>query len=100
LRYAGIDLRHLAQAQWHQRIAWLPQNAPVFAGSVRDNLLIGDAAADDAALWQVLQQVRLGAWASANDGLDTWVGENSTTLSTDLTHQLAFTWTLLHNISI
>ncbi|WP_017172717.1 amino acid ABC transporter ATP-binding/permease protein, partial [Xanthomonas phaseoli] len=52
LRYAGIDLRHVAQAQWHQRIAWLPQNAPVFAGSVRDNLLIGHPAAEDAALWQ------------------------------------------------
>ncbi|RBH68493.1 thiol reductant ABC exporter subunit CydC, partial [Xanthomonas oryzae pv. oryzae] len=38
LRYAGIDLRHVAQTQWHQRIAWLPQNAPVFAGSVRENL--------------------------------------------------------------
>ncbi|MCE4352377.1 ATP-binding cassette domain-containing protein, partial [Xanthomonas hortorum pv. cynarae] len=24
--YSDIDLRHVAQTQWHQRIAWLPQN--------------------------------------------------------------------------
>ncbi|WP_372176766.1 thiol reductant ABC exporter subunit CydC [Xanthomonas axonopodis pv. phyllanthi] len=100
LRYAGIDLRHLAQAQWHQRIAWLPQNAPVFAGSVRDNLLIGDAAADDAALWQVLQQVRLGAWASANNGLDTWVGENGATLSAGQARRLALARALLRDAPI
>ncbi|AOY66047.1 thiol reductant ABC exporter subunit CydC [Xanthomonas euvesicatoria] len=100
LRYAGIDLRHLAQAQWHQRIAWLPQNAPVFAGSVRENLLIGDAAADDAALWQVLQQVRLGAWASANDGLDTWVGENGATLSAGQARRLALARALLRDAPI
>ncbi|OOW71630.1 ABC transporter ATP-binding protein [Xanthomonas axonopodis pv. martyniicola] len=100
LRYAGIDLRHVAQAQWHQRIAWLPQNAPVFAGSVRDNLLIGDATADDAALWQVLEQVRLGAWASANDGLDTWVGENGATLSAGQARRLALARALLRDAPI
>ncbi|MBO9857724.1 thiol reductant ABC exporter subunit CydC [Xanthomonas sp. A1809] len=100
LRYAGIDLRHLAQAQWHQRIAWLPQNPPVFAGSLRENLLIGDAAADDAALWQVLQQVRLGAWASANDGLDTWVGENGATLSAGQARRLALARALLRDAPI
>ncbi|KPL50165.1 ABC transporter ATP-binding protein [Xanthomonas axonopodis] len=100
LHYAGIDLRHVAQAQWHQRIAWLPQNAPVFAGSVRDNLLIGDAAADDAALWQVLEQVRLGAWASANNGLDTWVGENGATLSAGQARRLALARALLREAPI
>ncbi|MCP3043793.1 thiol reductant ABC exporter subunit CydC [Xanthomonas euvesicatoria] len=100
LRYAGIDLRHVAQAQWHQRIAWLPQNAPVFAGSVRDNLLIGDPAADDAALWQVLEQVRLGAWASANNGLDTWVGENGATLSAGQARRLALARALLRDAPI
>ncbi|OQP82389.1 thiol reductant ABC exporter subunit CydC [Xanthomonas phaseoli pv. syngonii LMG 9055] len=100
LRYTGIDLRHVAQAQWHQRIAWLPQNVPVFAGSVRDNLLIGDPAADDAALWQVLEQARLGAWASANNGLDTWVGENGATLSAGQARRLALARALLRDAPI
>ncbi|QRD58556.1 thiol reductant ABC exporter subunit CydC [Xanthomonas citri] len=100
LRYAGIDLRHVAQAQWYQRIAWLPQNAPVFAGSVRDNLLIGDATADDAALWQVLEQGGLGAGASANDGPDTWVGENGATLSAGQARRLALARALLRDAPI
>ncbi|MFL7980262.1 ATP-binding cassette domain-containing protein, partial [Xanthomonas vasicola] len=100
LSYAGIDLRHIAQTQWHHRIAWLPQNAPVFAGSVRENLLIGDATADDAALWQVLDQVRLRAWASAQDGLDTWIGENGGTLSAGQARRLALARALLRDAPI
>ncbi|WP_311238572.1 MULTISPECIES: thiol reductant ABC exporter subunit CydC [unclassified Xanthomonas] len=98
--YAGIDLRHCAQAQWHRRIAWLPQNAPVFAGNVRENLAIGDADADDAAMWQVLQQVRLHDWASAHHGLDTWVGENGATLSAGQARRLALARALLRDAPI
>ncbi|PPT78887.1 thiol reductant ABC exporter subunit CydC [Xanthomonas arboricola pv. populi] len=100
--YADIDLRHLAQAQWHQRIAWLPQNAPVFAGTVRENLLIGDASASasDAAMWNVLDQVRLRAWATAQNGLDTWVGENGATLSAGQARRLALARALLRDAAI
>ncbi|MET0131855.1 MAG: ATP-binding cassette domain-containing protein, partial [Stenotrophomonas chelatiphaga] len=38
VRYGGVDIRQFAQADWHRHVAWLPQNAPVFAGSVADNL--------------------------------------------------------------
>ncbi|NYI20054.1 ATP-binding cassette subfamily C protein CydC [Xanthomonas arboricola] len=100
VRYAGIDLKAFAQAQWHRRIAWLPQNAPVFAGTVRDNLAIGAADADDAALWAALDQVRLRAWATAQDGLDTWVGENGATLSAGQARRLALARALLRNAPI
>ncbi|NIK38065.1 ATP-binding cassette subfamily C protein CydC [Xanthomonas arboricola] len=100
VRYAGIDLRHVAQTHWHRRIAWLPQNAPVFAGTVRDNLAIGDADASDAAMWSVLDQVRLRAWASAQNGLDTWVGENGATLSAGQARRLALARALLRDAAI
>ncbi|MCC4587130.1 thiol reductant ABC exporter subunit CydC [Xanthomonas sp. NCPPB 1067] len=98
--YAGIDLRQCTQAQWHRRIAWLPQHAPVFAGSVRENLLIGDATASDAALWAVLAQVRLRDWAGAQNGLDTWVGENGATLSAGQARRLALARALLRDAPI
>ncbi|WDM69562.1 thiol reductant ABC exporter subunit CydC [Xanthomonas cucurbitae] len=98
--YAGIDLQRCAQAHWHQRIAWLPQHAPVFAGSVRENLLIGDAAASDASLWAVLDQVRLRDWASAQNGLETWVGENGATLSAGQARRLALARALLRDAPI
>lgn len=98
--YAGIALRAFTQAQWHQRIAWLPQNAPVFAGTVRENLAIGDATASDAALWAVLDQVRLRDWATAQNGLETWVGENGATLSAGQARRLALARALLRDAQI
>ncbi len=100
ISFGGVDLREMAQAQWHACIAWLPQNAPVFAGSVRENLALGDPAADDAALWDVLDQVRLRAWATAQGGLDTWVGENGATLSAGQARRLALARALLRKAPI
>ena len=42
VRYGGRDARDCAQADWHRRIALLSQDAPVFLGTLRTNLLIGD----------------------------------------------------------
>ncbi|KAB7763606.1 thiol reductant ABC exporter subunit CydC [Xanthomonas maliensis] len=98
--YAGVELRQFAQAQWHQRIAWLPQQAPVFAGTVQENLRIGAADADAAAMWQALEQVRLGEWARAHAGLDTWVGENGATLSAGQSRRLALARALLRDAPI
>jgi len=97
LSYGGIDVREFAQADWHRHIAWLPQQAPVFAGSVRENLAIGDPDADEAAMWQVLAQVRLDDWARAQDGLATWVGENGATLSAGQARRLALARALLRD---
>ena len=70
------------------RIAWLPQDAPVFSGSVRENLQLGDPDADDARLWQALAQVKLDT-RFRDTGLDTWVGENGATLSAGQARRLA-----------
>ncbi|MFC4728852.1 thiol reductant ABC exporter subunit CydC [Coralloluteibacterium thermophilus] len=93
--YGGVDLRDVAQADWHARIAWLPQNAPVFAGSVRENLALGDPAADAEAMWAVLRRVRLDATVEAIGGLDAWVGENGATLSGGQGRRLALARALL-----
>lgn len=98
VRYAGHDLRHVAQADWHRQIAWLPQEAPVFAGSVRDNLLLGAAPIDDARLWQVLAQVRLDALVQDLPGqLDAWIGEHGRTLSAGQARRLALARALLRD---
>jgi ATP-binding cassette subfamily C protein CydC len=96
VRYGGIDLRRFAQDDWHRQIAWLPQEAPVFAGSVRDNLRLGDAQADDARLWQVLEQVRLEALVRDLPGqLDAWIGEHGRTLSAGQARRIALARALL-----
>ncbi|MCF7750804.1 thiol reductant ABC exporter subunit CydC [Bacillus subtilis subsp. subtilis] len=100
VRYGGIDLRHFAQADWHRQVAWLPQNAPVFAGSIADNLRLGDPQAGDARLWQVLADVRLQGWAEQLGGLDAWVGENGATMSAGQARRLALARALLRDAPI
>lgn len=97
VRYGGTDLRAFAQDDWHRQIAWLPQGAPVFAGSIADNLRLGDPLADAAALWAVLEQVRLGDWARQQGGLSAWVGENGATMSAGQARRLALARALLRN---
>lgn len=100
VRYGGVDIRQFSQAEWHRQIAWLPQNAPVFAGSIADNLRLGDPQASDAQLWQVLTDVRLEAWADRLGGLHAWVGENGATMSAGQARRLALARALLRGSPI
>jgi ATP-binding cassette subfamily C protein CydC len=96
VRYGGCDLRQCAQADVQRRIALLSQDAPVFLGTVRSNLLIGDAAADDAALWSALRAARLDAFVRGLPrGLDSWVGETGATLSAGQARRLCLARALL-----
>lgn len=98
--FGGVDLRAFAQDQWYRQIAWLPQGAPVFAGSIAENLRLGDPQASDAALWDVLAQVRLRDWAQQQGGLGAWVGENGATMSAGQARRLALARALLRNAPI
>ncbi|MGN6580107.1 MAG: thiol reductant ABC exporter subunit CydC [Bordetella sp.] len=94
--YGGCDLRRCAQADVQRRIALLSQDAPVFLGTVRSNLLIGDAEADDAALWSALRAARLDTFVRGLPrGLDSWVGETGAALSAGQARRLCLARALL-----
>lgn len=96
VRFAGCDARDVAQADWHRRIALLSQDAPVFLGTLRTNLLIGDPDADDATLWRALDAARLGDFVRGlPDGLDTWAGETGSQLSVGQARRLCLARALL-----
>lgn len=96
VRYADVDARACAQADWHRRIALLSQDAPVFLGTLRTNLLIGDPQADDATLWRALDAARLGEFVRGlPDGLDTWTGETGSQLSAGQARRLCLARALL-----
>ena len=97
IRYGGTDLRAFRQDDWHCQIAWLPQGAPVFAGSIADNLRLGGPTASDDAMWSVLEQVRLKEWARQQGGLSAWVGENGATMSAGQARRLALARALLRD---
>jgi ATP-binding cassette subfamily C protein CydC len=72
----GTDLRHLPQAEIWRCIAYLSQRSQIFAGTIRDNLLIGAPEADDARLAVAVEAAGLAGWvAGLPRELDTWVGE-------------------------
>ncbi|NIJ68368.1 thiol reductant ABC exporter subunit CydC [Xanthomonas sp. 60] len=96
----GADIRTFAVEDWHHQLAWLPQNAPVFAGTVADNLRLGDPQASDERLWAMLERVRLGEWARAVGGLQGWVGENGATMSAGQARRLALARALLRDAPI
>ena len=96
ISFGGVDIRHAALAQLHQRIVFLTQDAPVFLGTIRSNLLIGDTTADDDKLWQALDNARLGDFVrSLPAGLDTWTGETGRTLSAGQARRLCLARALL-----
>jgi ATP-binding cassette subfamily C protein CydC len=96
VRFGGCDARDAAQADWHRRMALLSQDAPVFLGTLRTNLLIGDPDADDATLWRALDAARLGDFVRGlPDGLDTWAGETGSQLSAGQARRLCLARALL-----
>ncbi|MHA3903725.1 thiol reductant ABC exporter subunit CydC [Castellaniella sp. WN] len=96
IRFGGVDVRDCAQSELYQRIALLAQDAPLFIGTIRTNLLIGDPQADDGALWHALEAARLGDFVRGlPHGLDTWIGETGAGLSVGQARRLALARTLL-----
>ncbi len=63
-------------------IGYVEQDAPVLSGSLRDNLLLGNPAAEEDAVTWVVKTTRLdGLVARLPQGLDTLVGHRGTKLS-------------------
>lgn len=92
----GVDIREMAQADWHRQVAWLAQDAPIFLGTIRDNLRIGDPLADDARCLRMLDHARLGEFVRGlPQGLETWLGEAGGTLSAGQARRLCLARALL-----
>lgn len=74
------------------------QHPYVFAGSVRDNLLMARAGAPDSQLYSALDTVGLLSWVKAQpEGLDTGVGEWGGKLSGGQKQRLAIARAILHD---
>lgn len=98
----GADLRSLDRAELRRQLGYVEQDAPVLAGTVRENLRLGAPEATDAECEQVLRTVNLGAildraaaQAGLASGLDAQVGERGIMLSGGEKQRLAIARTLL-----
>lgn len=92
----GIPVRELSRDALRSQIGYVEQDAPVLAGSLRENLLIGSPNATDKELKFVLGEVNLTAVLKRDKrGLDAEVGEAGIMLSGGERQRLAIARTLL-----
>ncbi|TXK18422.1 ABC transporter ATP-binding protein [Homoserinibacter sp. GY 40078] len=96
VRVDGADVRSLGREELRGRIGYVEQDAPVLAGSIRDNLTLGRPDATDAECIAVLRAVNLGEVLERNPaGLDSAVGEDGVMLSGGERQRLAIARALL-----
>ncbi len=101
IRVGGTDIRQLPRDALRRRLGYVEQEAPVLAGTLRDNLLLTVPDADEQRLLAALEQVNLGALATrAPQGLDVQVGEGGVLLSGGERQRLAIARTLLADAPI
>ena len=81
----GHDLRDVRLSSWLNLIAYVPQQAQVFDGTIRDNLLYRftdePIHVPDQELWGIMRKLKIDFGDRLTDGLDTRVGRHGIELS-------------------
>jgi ABC-type multidrug transport system fused ATPase/permease subunit len=97
----GRDVREYAQEAVRAAVRLSAQDARLFATTIRENVRIGNAAADADAVRNALAVVGLGDWlATLPDGLDTQVGEGGARVSGGQRQRIAVARALISNARI
>lgn len=92
----GQDVTEFSRKSLREQLGYVEQDAPVLAGTIRDNLLLGRADATDEELVEVLGQVNLKEVLGRDTkGLDAQVGEDGIMLSGGERQRLAIARALL-----
>ncbi|MEN9894109.1 MAG: hypothetical protein RLY78_4404 [Pseudomonadota bacterium] len=92
----GIDLRQIDPHDYRAHVGYVPQDPRLFAGTLRDNVLLGRAAADAGRLADVARLTGLSRVAEAHPlGWDMPVGESGALLSGGQRQLVALTRSLV-----
>jgi len=92
----GIEIRELPKETLIGMIAALPQRPHLFNGTIRDNILLGNASAGEEQLQQVLWDCALDVWVAGLPlGLATPVGINGSAVSGGEARRIALARALL-----
>jgi ABC-type multidrug transport system fused ATPase/permease subunit len=96
VRVAGVDVRELPRRTLRAQLGYVEQEAPVLAGTLRENLRLARPEATEAQMLEVLAAVNLTDIAVRTEqGLDAPVGEGGVLLSGGERQRLAIARTLL-----
>lgn len=93
----GVDLADVDPGVWRARTGYLGQQPSVVAGTVSENVVLGNPGATDAQVWSAL---RLAVAVEFVDSLDQVVGEHGSLLSAGQRQRLALARALLRDADL
>jgi ATP-binding cassette subfamily C protein CydD/ATP-binding cassette subfamily C protein CydCD len=86
----GVALSDVDVDAWRQRIAWVPQRPYLFAGTIADNIRLGDPAATGEAVREAARLAGATEFLDAlPDGLDTLLSDDGAGLSAGQRQRIA-----------
>lgn len=100
VRIGGVELRDVTAASLMRAVTLVPTNGYLFAGTLRDNLLLAQPNATDTELLRALDRTRVAAFVQANGGLDMVINEGGTNLSGGQRQRVCMARALLHDSPI
>jgi ABC-type bacteriocin/lantibiotic exporter with double-glycine peptidase domain len=101
VRIDGIDVRDVTLASLRAKVCYLPQEPILFDRSIKENLLLANAVASSADLWEAIEIAGLRKLLhSLPRGWDTKVGPRANFLSGGERQRLALARAVLRNPSI
>lgn len=101
VKVADTDVSCVDVGDLYKRITLMSQEAPVFSGTIKENLLLGRPHATESMLWNALEDAQLYAWVrQLNNGLDSYLGELGSTISAGQARRLCLARALLRESSI
>ncbi|MCL1943561.1 MAG: peptidase domain-containing ABC transporter [Candidatus Azobacteroides sp.] len=96
-----LNIEHFSNGSLRQLISTVPQELNLFAGNIIDNIAVGEFNPDMGRLLSIIRKLGLIAFVEKlPDGLQTYIGENGTTLSGGEKQRLAIARALYRNPEI
>jgi len=94
----GIDVRQLDPAELRRQIGYVPQDADLFYGTLRENLILADPLASDDAIERATRLAELSEFINAHPlGFDMNVGERGQFLSGGQRKAVALARAIIHD---
>lgn len=96
----SYPLREINSQIRYRKITRIDHNSYLFAGTVRENLQMGAASADEGSMEEALRKARLYEFVCENGGLDMRIQERAENLSGGQKQRLALARAILHDSDI
>lgn len=96
----GVEIKDIDETVILQNITSVNFNSYIFAGTVKDNLVIADKNASEEKMIDALKTVNLWSFLAENDGLETKLNQQGSNFSGGQRQRLAIARALMHNTPI